>query len=451
MAQPDADTLRALFEREPADAVAYLERKGLRVTWNWAEMLDEAHARAFTVAKATRLDVLRDIRKGVLDSVREGKTLRQFRAELTPLLQEKGWWGKQLDVDGSEIQLGSPRRLKTIYQTNVQSAYMAGRAQAAAEADAFPYLQYVAVMDSRTRPTHAALDGQVFAKDDPIWDTHMPPNGFNCRCRVRPLTRAQAEREGLDVRSSEGQTVTRTVDAGADQASGELFPTTQHGIRVTRPDGKATVMWADPGFNASPAAGHWMDTLLAKKAVDALGDEAGFASVARAVTSPPRMRAWSAFVANTVDSGLEVSERGTGRRITPDQNQTMTVGLAPLPVVRALAKDGKPLAPVLHVSDRLLVGKKARRHADDGDALTREEWLALPDELRDSAQWEWMHDERRDNLVAYRVADDLALTFDANGQARSAYHDRAAAGKIKRGEWKRIEVDAAGPDSNRDI
>lgn len=402
------DILRALFDMPPADAVSYIKSKGIRLTWSWAEMLDEAHARAFTVAKAARMDILQVIRKGVIDAAQNGKTLRQFSKELTPLLQQKGWWGKQVIVDSAGdaevVQLGSPRRLQTIYQTNLQSAYMAGRAQAQQAADAFPYLQYVAVMDNATRPSHAALNGQVFRKDDPIWDSITPPNGFNCRCRTRALTKGQLEREGLQVQSSEGRIVSREVDAGLNKRTGELFKTTQTGIRTTGQDGQPTIMWTDPGFNTSPMAGHNMDSLLAKKAVAALGDEAGFAMVQKAVLSPTRIKAWEGFVANTLD-------------FARTQGQTMTVGILPYWLARKAVIE----EPVLYVPDRLIVGKKSQRHVQSEDSLTHAEWSGFPQLIQHVDQW--YIDTHSKNIVAVTRQGDqvVKIVIAPNGQIDTIY------------------------------
>ncbi|MGP6078832.1 phage head morphogenesis protein, partial [Pseudomonas aeruginosa] len=79
--------LKAIFGLEPAAAIEYLKRKGYAITWDWQEMLDSAHDRAFTVAKAMRLDVLSDIREALERALQEGKTLKQFIEELQPVLE----------------------------------------------------------------------------------------------------------------------------------------------------------------------------------------------------------------------------------------------------------------------------------------------------------------------------------------------------------------------------
>lgn len=438
MAGPDRDVLRALFDQAPEEAIAYLQAKGLRITFNWQEMLNEAHARAFTVAKAMRLDVLQDIRTGLLDALKEGKTLRQFQDELTPLLQRKGWWGKQVVVDGNgeakQVQLGSPRRLKTIYQTNLQSAYMAGRKKAQMQANSFPYLMYVAVMDGRTRPSHAALNGKIWRKDDPVWAAIYPPNGFNCRCRTRALTAGQMEREGLTL-SDPPDIDTREVTVGKDSLTGELFTTTQTGVTVKDARGKPITMWVDPGFDSSPLAGHPFDELLAKKAVDALGDKAGFEQVRQAVLSETRLKAWRGFVDNTFDSGIK------GKDGQPAvQGQTMTVGILPMELARDLKGRGTLFNPVLSVGDRLIVGKKALRHLAAGNAISLEQWDQLPNLLDDAT---WYLDKHTGNLVAVMDGGvDVAMkaVFTPSGMADTVFSVPTASveGSVKGAQWEKL-------------
>lgn len=59
----------------------------------------------------------------------------------------------------------------------------------------YPNLEYRAVGDSHTRPSHAKLDGIIRPIDDPFWDSCYPPNGWGCRCDVvktdKPATQNQ--------------------------------------------------------------------------------------------------------------------------------------------------------------------------------------------------------------------------------------------------------------------
>lgn len=414
----DRDVLAALFGREPADAIRHLGAKGLRITFNWQEMLDEAHARAFTVAKAMRVDILQDIRRALLDAMRQGKTFREFALDLEPKLRARGWWGKGVYVDPDTldarlVQLGSSRRLWTIYQTNLQSAFMAGRYKRQMQADGFPYLMYVAVMDARTRPSHAALNGKVYRKDDPAWNAIYPPNGFNCRCRTRALTEGQLAREGRRVEVAE--TVSRPVDAGIDPMTGEVYRTTQTGVRYRDPiDGRDKVMWVDAGFNASPVASHLMDDLLLRKARAAFGQPEAMRLVAETVRAEPRLRAWRAFVENTLAYKLT-------------QGQTGTLGVLPAGF--------KAESLVIWLEDRLIAGKKGLRHVGAGDAPSRDQWLALPERLKEAV---WYRDTRTANAVAL-LPDGLAVMVDAaSGRVTSVYRDTAAADKIRRGIWIRM-------------
>jgi uncharacterized protein with gpF-like domain len=62
---------------------------------------------------------------------------------------------------------------------------------------------YDAVNDSRTRPTHLALDEKVFPADHPFWDKWYPPNGYRCRCSVIPLSESQVKSAGLKIETED--------------------------------------------------------------------------------------------------------------------------------------------------------------------------------------------------------------------------------------------------------
>lgn len=255
----DAVDLAYCMKLPPKKAIAYLENKGFAITENWEDLWQDAQAQAFTVAKVARLDILQDI-KGTLEQVlKEGKTQAWFEKEMTPVLQAKGWWGKQeqTDADGvvSKVQLGSPRRLETIYRTNVQTAYMAGRfAEQLENVDDRPYWMYVAVLDGRTRPSHRAMNGKVFRYDDPFWSSFYPPNGWHCRCRVVTLSADEVKARGLEVEHSSKYlgTAMRPVSANSDvMRSVATYKTTDP---VTR---RKIVVSPDVGWSYNPGAAAW--------------------------------------------------------------------------------------------------------------------------------------------------------------------------------------------------
>lgn len=248
----------------PKEAVAYLKRKGYAFSWDWEEVWQDAHATAFTVAKVTRLDILQDIRDAVEKVIAEGKTFAWFAKELTPVLQAKGWWGRQEHVDEdsgeiSQVQLGSPWRLQTIFRANVQTAYMAGRFQSQLEnADDRPYWKYVAILDRRTRPSHRAMHGQVFRYDDPFWGAFYPPNGWHCRCRVTALSAAEVSRAGIQVADSGGKlgsTMKTVSEKTGEQREVATFrtvdPLTRREITVS----------PDVGWSYNPGAAAWVPDL----------------------------------------------------------------------------------------------------------------------------------------------------------------------------------------------
>lgn len=346
----------------PKEAVAYFRAKGHNITWNWYEQLTDAHARAFTVAKAVRLDVLNTLRDEVDRAIHDGITRQEFTRTLAPRLQKMGWWGKQIVVDtqgnAKEIQLGSPRRLATIYNVNMRTAYNSGRyAQMMNNAEDYPFWQYVAVMDGRTRPEHAALNGLVFRYDDPFWKTHYPPNGWNCRCRVRALSAERMKALGLKVSYGASFVHTHEVDAGIDETTGEVFRTDS-----TTFDNGRVKMTPDVGWSYNPgSAAFGTDQALIRKVIETPDAQLREQVIQSLNNSRERQLAFSVRVRHLLDS------RNPGEMV-------QTLGFMTENIASAVrARTGSDPARLLAISESDLI-----QAADARAPLTVEELQQLP-------------------------------------------------------------------------
>lgn len=244
-----------LLGLEPKEAIEYLHQKKLLASKVFKkELYDSVLARATTISKLTDLDITRDIYGSMEKARREGKSFNEWKKTLVGDLERKGWVyghdkaisrgidGKLLADPKTGEHFGTPRRLNTIYRTNMQQAYSAARYQRYMDnVDNRPYWQYSAVGDKRTRPAHQALNGKIYRYDDPFWATFYPPNGFNCRCTVIALSERDLKRKGIEqVGSSEALLVKakRPKDKLGNQ---------EETIGFKLPDG--TVRVADKGFD----------------------------------------------------------------------------------------------------------------------------------------------------------------------------------------------------------
>lgn len=208
---PEPVNLAFAFSLTPKAALDYFLAKGYRVNPDgWAAVEAAMNRKAFTVARVASLDLLQDIRASVDKAMSSGTTFAQFQKELMPKMKALGWWGK----DENGVQLGSPHRLSTIFRTNVQTSYMEGRWQGLMKnVDSRPWIEYVAILDSRTRPAHRALNGKVFRYDDIFWRTHRPPIAWACRCRIRALNDRDLEERGITPSTGDGNISHYTPEA----------------------------------------------------------------------------------------------------------------------------------------------------------------------------------------------------------------------------------------------
>lgn len=171
--------------------------------WNQLEQ-DELEF-AFTVADVAQLDLVVEVYDAIADAVEKGTTLEDFKAQVGDNLEAA--WGE-----------ADPTRIETVFRTNVQSAYNAGRHDAAqAVKRDRPYWRYQAIRDSRTSDICEACDGTVLPADSAWFQSHYPPLHPNCRCIAVTLTKAQAEREGV---ASSGPRVTPVEGFGKAPGAG---------------------------------------------------------------------------------------------------------------------------------------------------------------------------------------------------------------------------------------
>jgi hypothetical protein len=184
----------------PKEAINYFNNKVSVPGFDYRDIWKDEHAHSFTVAKAMQLDVLDSIRGALSKALSEGQTMRDFSKNLTPELQRLGWWGKSqmmdpLTGDVVPVQLGSPRRLKTIFNANMRTARAAGQWERAERTKkALPYMLYELGPSIEHRQEHVEWHGVCLPIDHPWFETHAPINGYGCKCRLRQVSRIEYER-----------------------------------------------------------------------------------------------------------------------------------------------------------------------------------------------------------------------------------------------------------------
>ena len=162
-------------------AGAFFRNKVRLPTKAWTDIKEGMHARAFVVAGATKDELLKDLQAAIQKGIDEGTGLPQFRKDFDAIVAKHGW-----DYKG-----GRNWRSKVIFQTNLRTSRMAGRwEQIQGLKRTRPWLRYLGILDTHIRPDHRRWHGVVLSVDDEWWDTHYPPNGWNCRCDVQSLSKA---------------------------------------------------------------------------------------------------------------------------------------------------------------------------------------------------------------------------------------------------------------------
>ena len=236
----------------PKQALDYIKNKKLHPAFSYKDVWNEEHAAAFTVAKAMQIDVLSDIKTAVEKAIENGTTFEQFKKEIKPTLMKKGWWGRKEMSDPLtgrtvDAQLGSDRRLKTIYSTNLRSAYQKGQYDRTMESDLHPYLMYKLGASVHHREEHLRWSNLILPKDDPLWNSIFPPNGYGCKCYTVAVTEARKqkyEQNGVPAYNPDTQKTVRVpVQTTAPKPNYKNYFNERKGTLERIPEG------ITPGFN----------------------------------------------------------------------------------------------------------------------------------------------------------------------------------------------------------
>lgn len=358
--------VEAPFDLPPEDAVAFFRGKGLRAGFAWQDVWTREHDSAFTVAKMADMDLLRDVHDAVAKAIATGQTMHDFKRELVPRLQKSGWWGVKEQVDpqtGAKrlVQLGSARRIETIFRTNMMTAYAAGEwANIQENAEFAPYLMYDAVDDNRTREQHRAWGGTVLRWDDPWWNTHRPPNGWNCRCSVIQL--------GEDELALAGKTK-------PDKA-----PPIRRREWVNKRTGEVmqVPLGIDPGWDYNPGASTRPRAAASNLLQKVAGVPAPLGAHALKQAMPQILPAVRENFARFVDGAVTETKHPPAR---PQGRAEIAGVLSPTALAFLRSKAIEPLTSEIAVQKATVAGRKQARHQAAGDALTPDEWKALPDLL----------------------------------------------------------------------
>ncbi len=173
-AEPTAEEIETL---PYAEAVEYLKKRDVLTKVDYKKLTAQLKFRAFTASRISDGALLKRINGELIKSIESGEGLKAFlEMTKTDLLNKVG-----LGNAGGWYW-------ETVYRTNVQTAYNAGRMMGY-EQDKPYALELVVIDDARTTEycRQYAGKGFILPYSDPFWRTHIPPFHFNCRTTIRAI------------------------------------------------------------------------------------------------------------------------------------------------------------------------------------------------------------------------------------------------------------------------
>jgi hypothetical protein len=190
-----ADKIRfsAQSGRSFAEQIEFFRRKLNLPSERYDDIVKAAHDRCFIAAGAYKADLVNDLHRAIEDKFRAGQGLDEFRRDFKKIVEKHGWHG----WTGEGTAKGEAWRTRVMYETNLRTSHAAGRDKQLKNPNlqkVAPYLQYIHSGHEKYRPQHKEWgDSKLTLRHDhPFWQTHKPPNGWGCGCRVMAVVAPKA-------------------------------------------------------------------------------------------------------------------------------------------------------------------------------------------------------------------------------------------------------------------
>jgi SPP1 gp7 family putative phage head morphogenesis protein len=175
------------------EAIEWLRRRVPISDTAYSRLVIAAHDVAIRLAGVTQLDVVEDVRRSLERAVSQGESFTDWKRKIRRRLTN-AW------VANDAAPANPGWRIETIFRTNVQRAYSAGRYEQITDpvvVESRPFWMYDALLDDRTTEFCREMNGTILPANDARWDGRIPPTHFNCRSGLRTLRESQARRRGI--------------------------------------------------------------------------------------------------------------------------------------------------------------------------------------------------------------------------------------------------------------
>lgn len=185
----------------PQAAVDYLKKKKLKPGFSYKDVWAAEHRYAFTIAKVMEASILKTMQRSIEKALENGTAFEDWQETVEPVLEQSGWRAHVSDK-------AKPSRLQTIYQTNMRMARANGQHDRIQRTKkVLPFLKYELGPSKNHRKEHVAWAGTILPVDDEFWKDRYPPSTYGCKCRVRQISRLEAEESGGETEAPNDQMV----------------------------------------------------------------------------------------------------------------------------------------------------------------------------------------------------------------------------------------------------